>query len=102
MELQFYKCIFVGLACLLVAVIFYIYKKSNFTILFIFIGILFFVRSGIVYMAMDFEPPEIKEMEKEEIESEPTEIPEVNLSMPKFNFYDNGNTGFGLDFLDQE
>ena len=63
----------------------------------IFIGIFFFLRSGIIYMAIDFEPPEIK---KEKVKSESAAPMEMDVSMPKYKLYDNRKIGFGLDFLE--
>ena len=60
MESGFYKCIFIGLFFMLAAVICYVYKMKNILIVSAFIGILFLLRSGIIYMAMNFEPPAIK------------------------------------------
>ena len=100
MELQLRNCIIIGILFMLVSFLFFLLKKIKIVVILAVIAFLFFTRSGIVYMAMNYEPPKIELQKVKEIE---VELPEVDLDikLPDIKYKDSGAKGFGLDYLDK-
>lgn len=100
MELQLRNCIIIGILFLILAFVFYLIKKITIVVILAIIAFLFFTRSGLVYMAMNYEPPKLELPKMEEIEVDVPEV-EIDVELPDIKYKDSGAKGFGLDFLDE-
>lgn len=97
MEIRLRNCILLAVMLLLISILFYTLKKIAIFAIILILSLLFFARSGILYMASNFEPPKISIPAEEKIEME---APKVDISLPKVKYKYSGARGFGLDLLE--